>query len=233
MDGTRGIRSALDEGSYDSATASIPGNDTLLSALTNAFEWNKYTDTATPRGGPRPRGWTGQEILGRAKDDTIPWAVPSNRSILKVLRRGPLRQNDVDALLGTSVAPARIDRKLGDGRLQKATETNVRFLLGEKVRDTGEEGNVAEQIPENGDREVRKNDRYEGIKTMATGFQYAERGPSKNDMFSERLETMFGPGNHGRGMGNKPKKVRRLSIYLFLCFLNSFAGTEGQQRRLE
>ena len=143
-----------------------------------------------------------------------------NRGTLKPARPVPLRQTDIDALLGTAVAPMQIDKKSTDeAYLNGATNMNVRFLLKESVGKAGDEKEVGGHL----------DDSEEKYETTANGDRqptYFEPRPSRNTLLNERLERMFGAGRHTRGVGAKPKKVCHMPKYILLDVLSDF-GLQG------
>ncbi|KIM89653.1 hypothetical protein PILCRDRAFT_812475 [Piloderma croceum F 1598] len=204
--------------SEDSA-ARTPVSNTLLSALTNTFERNKYPDPNAPQHSPGPASSIQLALVRKAKEDSAVSA-PTGKGILKVIRPTQLRPLDVDALLGTEVAPMRIDRKRSEEA--RIRMTHVRFQLDGEIIGVGDGDGAGgvEKLGENGGSHERMVGDASGI--------YTELRLSRDAMYAERLETMFGPGSNSRGAGVKPKKVR-YSGYTVLCLLTRLGR---HQRRL-
>jgi len=189
-----------EDGVSDASAAPIPATKTLLSALTNTFERNKYinTHTARPSSGLADASLPPSTLVSKAKDTAA--SALTSKGTLKVLRPTQLRQADIDALLGTNVAPMRIDRKRGgEARFRMA---HRRFQLDAG----GGDGVGGEQADESGARYGRN----EGDGGDGGRIRYTEPQPSRHAMFTERLEKMFGPGSRSSGAGAKPKKVCHL-----------------------
>lgn len=200
MDGKQQVVSRPAQGnsvSEDSA-ALTPVSNTLLSALTNTFERNKYPDSHTPQHSLGPASSTQLTLVRKAKGNSTA-SMPTGRSILKVIRPTQLRPLDIDALLGTAVAPIRIDRKRSEEA--RVSTMQVRFQLNGKIIGVGD-GDGAGEAGESGGSHKRMVGDASGI--------YTELRQSRDAMYAERLETMFGPGSNSRGAGAKPKKVCQL-----------------------
>jgi hypothetical protein len=199
----------------DNSPASNSGTNNLLSALTNTFEKNRYVEADTPSPSPRLVDPLPVRRTLVSKATEVSNAGTSSRGILKVYRPVPLRQTDIDVLLGTNVAPMRVNEKCNDGeRRRRATRMNVRFLLEGIAVDGAETVDMREQSERsNGHREKSAHPSGDGHMSQPS---YTKPRPSQTSMFVERLETMFGPGNNNHGTGNKPKKVSHLPQHIIM-----------------
>jgi hypothetical protein len=202
IDGKRGVAPGLAQvnGVSEDSAAPTPVSNTLFSALTNTFERNKYPDPNAPQHSPGPASSIQLTLVRKAKEDSA-LSAPAGRGILKVIRPTQLRPLDVDALLGTEVAPMRIDRKHSEEA--RIRMMHVRFQLDGKIIGVGDGDGAGgvENLGESGGSHERMVGDASGI--------YTELRLSRDAMYAERLETMFGPGSNSRGAGVKPKKVRR------------------------
>ena len=190
----------------------IPTRRSVHKSPTKTPTRNKDTSDQTTVGNPRvpnttPTTPTPKSCFVDSRAPTPPLRTQRSRKVKEdAIARGITKsmgtwvvdQAVVDASLKTDVAPMQIDASRGGGRRYGATSRHVRFLIPDRVVEAGRGEPM--QVDEN-------EKRGRGL----TELRYAEFEAPRYEMFLERLEAMFGPGDENRGSGRKPKKEKRVS----------------------